>query len=82
MQTKNQFGNTRPYGAGFLFWWRDQNYGFQIYNTEPSGIYNSWKAHAFRKNNQRAWSSLKQYYENDMSLKDRLKLAMKALKKV
>ena len=81
MQTKTQFGSTRPYGAGFLFGGWDKNFGFQLYNTEPSGIYNAWRAHAIGKNDQSAQSSLKQYYENDMSLKDGLKLAVKVLKK-
>ena len=81
MQIKTQFGSTRPYGAGFLFAGWDKNYGFQLYNTEPSGIYNTWKAHAIGKNDQSAQSSLKQYYENDISLKDGLKLAVKILKK-
>ena len=81
MQTKTQFGSTRPYGAGFLFGGWDKNYGFQLYNTEPSGIYNAWRAHAIGKNDQSAQSSLKQYYENDMSLNDGLKLAVKVLKK-
>ena len=81
MQSKTQFGSTRPYGAGFLFGGWDKNYGFQLYNTEPSGIYNAWKAHAIWKNDQSAQSSLKQYYENDISLNDGLKLAVKVLKK-
>ena len=81
MQIKTQFGSTRPYGAGFLFAGWDKNYGFQLYNTEPSGIYNAWKAHAIGKNDQSAQSSLKQYYDNDMSLNDGLKLAVKVLKK-
>ena len=81
MQMKTQFGSSRPYGAGFLFGGWDKNFGFQLYNTEPSGIYNTWKAHAIGKNDQSAQSSLKQYYENDISLKDGLKLAVKVLKK-
>ena len=81
MQTKTQFGSSRPYGTGFLFGGWDKNYGYQLYNTEPSGIYNAWKAHAIRKNDQSARSSLKESYESDMSLKDGLKLAVKVLKK-
>ena len=81
MQMKTQFGSSRPYGAGFLFGGWDKNFGFQLYNTEPSGIYNAWKAHAIGKNDQSAQSSLKQYYENDLNLKDGLKLAVKVLKK-
>ena len=81
MQIKTQFGSSRPYGAGFLFGGWDKNNGFQLYNTEPSGIYNSWKAHVIGKNDQSAQSSLKEYYENDMSLEDAIKLAIKVLEK-
>ncbi len=81
MQTKTQFGSSRPYGTGFLFGGWDKNYGYQLYNTEPSGIYNAWKAHAIGKNDQSARSSLKESYESDMSLKDGIKLAVKVLKK-
>ena len=81
MQTKTQFGSTRPYGAGFLFVGWDKNFGYQLYNTKPSGIYNTWKAHAIGKNDQSAQSTLKQFYENDLSLKDGIKLTVKVLKK-
>lgn len=81
MQLKTQFGSSRPYGAGFLFAGWDRVYGYQLYNSEPSGIYNTWKAHAIGKNDQSAQSTLKQYYENNMSLNDGLKLAVKVLKK-
>ena len=81
MQMKTQFGSSRPYGAGFLFGGWDKNNGFQLYNTEPSGIYNAWRAHAIGKNDQSAQSSLKEYYDKDMSLEDGIKLAIKVLKK-
>ena len=81
MQIKTQFGSSRPYGAGFLFAGWDKNLGFQLYSTEPSGIYNTWKAHAIGKNDQSAQSSLKQYFKNDMNLKEGLKLTVKILKK-
>ena len=81
IQMKNQYGSTRPYGAGFLFAGWDRVYGYQLYNTEPSGIYNTWKAHAIGKNDQSAQSTLKQYYKNDLSLKDGLKLTVKVLRK-
>lgn len=81
MQIKTQFGSNRPYGAGFLYAGWDKIYGYQLYNTEPSGIFNAWKAHAIGKNDQSAQSLLKQYYENDLSLADGLKLTVKVLKK-
>ncbi len=80
-QYKTQFGSTRPYGAGFLFGGWDRIHGYQLYNTEPSGVYNTWKAHAIGQNYQSAQSSLKQYYEENISLPDCLKLVIKVLKK-
>jgi 20S proteasome subunit alpha 3 len=80
-QLKTQFGSTRPYGTGFLFAGWDRIHGYQLYNTEPSGVYNTWKAHAIGQNYQSAQSSLKQYYEENISLKDGIKLIVKVLKK-
>ena len=80
-QYKTQFGSTRPYGAGFLFAGWDRIHGYQLYNTEPSGVYNTWKAHAIGQNYQSAQSSLKQYYEENFSLVDGLKLIIRVLKK-
>jgi len=80
-QTKTQFGSTRPYGAGFLFAGWDRIHGYQLYNTEPSGVYNTWKAHAIGQNHQSAQSSLKQYYEENLSLAEGLKLVIRVLRK-
>lgn len=80
-QLKTQFGSTRPYGAGFLFAGWDRIHGYQLYNTEPSGVYNTWKAHAIGQNYQSAQSSLKQFYDEDLSLADGLKMTVKVLKK-
>lgn len=80
-QLKTQFGSTRPYGAGFLFSGWDKIHGYQLYNTEPSGVYNTWKAHAIGQNYQSAQSSLKQYYDENLSLSDGLKLTIKVLRK-
>lgn len=80
-QVKTQFGSTRPYGAGFLFAGWDRIHGYQLYNTEPSGVYNTWKAHAIGQNYQNAQSSLKQFYEDNLSLSEGLKLTVKVLKK-
>lgn len=80
-QLKTQFGSTRPYGAGFLFSGWDRIHGYQLYNTEPSGVYNTWKAHAIGQNYQNAQSTLKQHYDENLSLEDGLKLTIKVLKK-
>jgi len=80
-QLKTQYGSTRPYGAGFLFAGWDRFFGYQIYSTEPSGVYSAWKAHAIGQNYQNAQSTLKQYYSDTMNLSEGLKLTVKVLKK-
>jgi 20S proteasome subunit alpha 3 len=80
-QLKTQFGSTRPYGAGFLFAGWDKIYGYQLYNTEPSGVYNAWKAHAIGQNYQNAQSTLKTHYDEAMNLSGGIKVTVKVLKK-
>jgi 20S proteasome subunit alpha 3 len=80
-QLKTQFGSTRPYGAGFLFAGWDKIYGYQLYNTEPSGVYNAWRAHAIGQNYQNAQSTLKTHYDEAMNLSAGLKVTVKVLKK-
>lgn len=80
-QIKTQKGSNRPYGAGFLYAGWDHIFGYQLYNGEPSGVYNCWKAHAIGQNSNNAQSLFKQHYKEDMSLEDGISLAIKVLKK-
>lgn len=58
----------------------DQHYGFQLYQSDPSGNYTGWKATCIGNNNQGAISLLKQEYVGG-TLQDAQKLAMKVLSK-
>jgi len=80
-QGYTQFGGLRPFGVSFLWAGWDKNYGFQLYQSDPSGNYGGWKATAIGANNQAAQSILKQEYKNDMELGDAVKLAIKVLNK-
>ena len=80
-QGYTQFGGLRPFGVSFLWAGWDKNYGFQLYQSDPSGNYGGWKATAIGANNQAAQSILKQEYKNDMELGDVIKLAIKVLNK-
>ena len=80
-QGYTQFGGLRPVGVSFLWAGWDKNYGFQLYQSDPSGNYGGWKATAIGANNQAAQSILKQEYKNDMVLGDVVKLAIKVLNK-
>eukprot|EP00850_Spirogloea_muscicola_P006336 SM000030S11345 [mRNA] locus=s30:220156:221895:- [translate_table: standard] len=80
-QGYTQFGGLRPFGVSFLFAGWDQNFGFQLYQSDPSGNYGGWKAAAIGANNQAAQSILKQDYKEDMDLEAALGLALKVLSK-
>lgn len=66
----------------------DASYGFQLYQSDPSGNYGGWKATAIGANNQNANSKLKQSYKVDESawvaqfdLKQALEMAVQVLSK-
>jgi 20S proteasome subunit alpha 3 len=59
----------------------DKVRGFQLYNSDPSGNYNSWKAHATGKGCVAAISKLKDDYSKDCTLKEALILAAQVLAK-
>jgi len=81
-QGYTQFGGLRPFGVSFLFAGWDDNYGFQLYQSDPSGNYGGWKATAIGSNNAAANSLLKTDYKiGETKLKDALLLAVKVLSK-
>lgn len=59
----------------------DEVRGFQLYNSDPSGNYGAWRAHATGKGSVNAISTLKTEYVQDCSLKEALVLAAKVLGK-
>lgn len=80
-QGYTQFGGLRPFGVSFLYAGWDEHYGFQLYQSDPSGNYSGWKAKAIGANNQGAQSILKTDYKEDIKLEDALVLAVKVLSK-
>jgi 20S proteasome subunit alpha 3 len=81
-QAYTQFGGLRPFGVSMLYAGWDKVYGFQLYQSDPSGNYNGWKATCIGANNQSATSLMKQEYKQEiMTLDEALKLAMKVLTK-
>ncbi len=76
-----QFGSSRPFGVSFMYAGYDSVRGFQLYCSDPSGNYGSWKAHATGKGSVNAISTLKSDYQQECSLKDALILATKVLSK-
>lgn len=76
-----QFGSSRPFGVSFMYAGYDDVRGFQLYNSDPSGNYGAWKAHATGKGSVNAISTLKTEYVQDCSLTEALILAAKVLGK-
>merc|ERR1711871_563667 len=80
-QGYTQFGGMRPFGVSFLFAGYDKHFGYQLYQSDPSGNYGGWKATAIGANHSSAQSILKQEYQEDMPLDAALNLAIKVLSK-
>jgi len=62
-QFYTQRGGLRPFGVAFLFAGYDEQYGFQLYQSDPSGNYSGWKATVIGANNQAGKSLLKTEYK-------------------
>jgi 20S proteasome subunit alpha 3 len=80
-QAMTQYGGLRPFGVSFLIGGWDRYYGYQLYNTDPSGNYSAWKAYAIGQGDQVAQSLLKQDWKPTMNLREGLLLALKVLGK-
>jgi len=80
-QSYTQFGGLRPFGVAFLFAGWDCNYGFQLYQSDPSGNYSGWKATVIGQNNQAGKSILKTDYKEDATIDENVKLAVKIMLK-
>ena len=80
-QSYTQYGGLRPFGVAFLFAGWDKNFGYQLYQSDPSGNYSGWKATVIGQNNQAGKSLLKTDYKEDSNVQSNLKLAVKILLK-
>merc|ERR1712159_504229 len=87
-QGYTQYGGMRPFGVSFLFAGYDKHFGFQLYQSDPSGNYGGWKATAIGANHSHANSKLKQLYKYDdaewvaqFDLKQALEMAVQVLSK-
>jgi len=80
-QGYTQYGGQRPFGVSFLFAGWDKHFGFQLYQSDPSGNYGGWKAQAIGNNNRAAQSILKSDYSEDMTLEAAKTLVVKVMSK-
>jgi len=79
--TFTQFGSSRPFGVSLMYAGYDPILGFQLYNSDPSGNFSAFKAHATGKNSVNAISTLKTEYDEDLDLKAALALGLKMVAK-
>ena len=52
-QAFTQFGGKRPFGVSILYMGWDKQFGYQLYQSDPSGNYGGWKATCIGNNSQR-----------------------------
>ncbi|XP_033248854.1 uncharacterized protein LOC117188711 [Drosophila miranda] len=80
-QSYTQWGGRRPFGVSILFMGWDEVYGYQLYNSDPSGNYSGWKATATGQHFGVASSLLEQEIDPEVSisLEEAKDLAMKVL---
>lgn len=71
----------RPFGVSLIYAGYDKNFGFQLYQSDPSGNYGGWKATCIGSNAASAVSILKQDYKenNETTVADALALSVKVL---
>mmetsp|Transcript_3960 Transcript_3960/g.11517 ORF Transcript_3960/g.11517 Transcript_3960/m.11517 type:complete len:258 (-) Transcript_3960:750-1523(-) len=80
-QGYTQYGGLRPFGVSLLYAGWDAINGFQLYQSNPSGNYDGWKATSIGAHHSAAENILKQDYTDDIVLEDAVKLVIKVLSK-
>jgi hypothetical protein len=76
-----QTGGLRPFGVSLMYAGWDSHRGFQLYLSDPSGNYAGWRACAMGANSGNATASLKDDYEEGLSVTQALDLAVTTLLK-
>ncbi|KRZ02573.1 Proteasome subunit alpha type-4 [Trichinella zimbabwensis] len=79
-QAYTQYGGKRPFGVSILYGGWDTHFGYQLYQSDPSGNYTGWKASCIGNNSQAAIPFLQQDYDYETATMDSIKnLAMKVM---
>ena len=74
-----QYAGLRPFGVGLLIGGVDEM-GANLYETDPSGTMLEWKAQAIGRGAEKSKKVLKPGFKDNMTVKDGLKLLIRALK--
>lgn len=80
-QNYTQNGGLRPFGVSLLYAGWDCEYGWQLYQSDPSGNYSGWKATCIGANNAVATSLFKSDYSDSLTVAESKELIVKALGK-
>lgn len=80
-QGYTQFGGQRPFGVSILYAGWDEHYGWQLYQSDPSGNYGGWKAVAIGNGHAAAQNLLKTEYKEDLPVEEAVNLMVKVLAK-
>uniref|UniRef100_A0A383WPX1 Proteasome subunit alpha type n=1 Tax=Tetradesmus obliquus TaxID=3088 RepID=A0A383WPX1_TETOB len=80
-QGYTQFGGQRPFGVSLLYAGWDEHYGFQLYQSDPSGNYGGWKAVAIGGGHAAAQNLLKTEYKEDTPVSGGIPALIKVLSK-
>ena len=79
-QIYTQHAGVRPFGVSIIFAGVDKG-GTQLFTTDPSGTYRSYKAVAIGIGREVAENVLKEEYRDDLTLEEAIKLGIKSLLK-
>ena len=80
-QGYTQYGGQRPFGVSIVFAGWDEEFGFQLYQSDPSGNYGGWKATAIGGNHQQSNSVLRADWKEGLTLEEATALALKVVAK-
>jgi 20S proteasome subunit alpha 3 len=80
-QGYTQFGGLRPFGVAFMFAGLDDHLGFQLYRSDPDGVYKGWMANAMGANKATAESILNEQWRDNMTTQEGLDLIARVLLK-
>lgn len=81
-QINTQQGGNRPFGVSFLFAGYDRHHKFQLYHTDPAGVYSGWRAHCIGSlNNATTDQLLKTEWKDDLTQQQVKELAARVLMK-
>lgn len=82
-QAYTQYGGKRPFGVSLLYMGWDSKYGYQLYQSDPSGNYGGWKATCIGNSFSTAISILKTELSDkeSITLNEAKDLAVKVLSK-